>query len=166
MTTIETVMMIPLYVFAFLGMFATFELYRTFATQQKIAYTIGDIISRETVPLDNSYMNGMRNLFKYLSNESSNSNVSLRVTVLYWDDDDNRHQRDWSQERGYRSSLSSNEVRDLYEVLPVMVDNERLILVETGFKYTTPFNTGLGDFEMKNRVFTRPRYAPQLLYDN
>ncbi|NRB02284.1 MAG: hypothetical protein HRU30_03375 [Rhodobacteraceae bacterium] len=163
--TIETVLMIPLYVTAFVTMFATFEVYRMHAVQQKVAFTIGDIISRETIPLDNSYMVGMRDLMKYLSETNVNSDVSLRITVVRWDDDDNRHYLDWSEERGFRSALNNGDVLDLGDRLPVMSDNERVILVETALKYDPPVDIGLGEFTIENRVFTRPRYAPQVLYD-
>ncbi len=163
---VETVIVIPMMFWTYMATYAIYDVYRMHSLQQKIAYSIGDIISRETNPIDNDYLIGMRDLVKYMSNISSNSDMSLRVTVVRWNESQNRHERDWSREKGYRSSLSKDDVRNMTDKLPVMTNNERLILVETAVKYTSLFNIGLGDFEIENRVFTRPRYAPQVLWSS
>lgn len=166
--TLETILMVPLFTTAFFGMYATFDAYRMHAVQQKIAYSIGDIISRETTPINDAYMTGMRNLVKYLSRIDSNNDISVRVTIIRYDEDSNRYRRDWSRERGFRQGLTTNEVEwlGLNQRLPVMSDNDRLILVETAVKYTPPVDFGLPEFNIQNRVFTRPRYAPQVLFSN
>jgi len=45
-----------------------------------------------------------------------------------------------------------------------MPHNERLTIVETFVKYDPPFNSGLSNHEITNFVFTRPRYAPRVLW--
>ncbi|UYV38639.1 hypothetical protein N4R57_06200 [Rhodobacteraceae bacterium D3-12] len=47
----------------------------------------------------------------------------------------------------------------------MMVDEERIILVETWTDYNAPFNVGLNGQTISTFVFTRPRFAPQLLFD-
>ena len=49
--------------------------------------------------------------------------------------------------------------------LPVVPNNERLILVETWADYNPPFNVGINRQYLYNFVFTRPRFAPQVKYE-
>ena len=49
--------------------------------------------------------------------------------------------------------------------LPLMVDEERQILVETRTVYEPPFTVGLSQQTLRTFVFTRPRFAPQVLFD-
>ena len=163
---VETVIAIPMMFWTYMAMYSIFDTYRMHSLQQKVAYSVGDIISRQTTPVDNAFLTGLRDLSKYLSDIDTNSDISLRVTVVRWDADERVHKRDWSKEKGFRDNLSSQDVENLKEKLPVMSDNERLIVVETAAKYTPPFNIGLGDFTIENRVFTRPRYAPQVLWSD
>jgi hypothetical protein len=50
--------------------------------------------------------------------------------------------------------------------LPTLLDNERVIVVETQTDYDTPFpiNEFVTDDLFYNFVFTRPRFAPQLVW--
>lgn len=162
---VETVIILPMLFWAYLSMFAIFDAYRQHAINQKVAYTIGDIISRETNPVTPSYMNGARELVRYLSSARQTSDVAIRVTSVRWDGNNNIYRRDWSEKRGWVSRLSNNEVQALASRLPTMPHNERVMIVETFVKYDPPFNTGLQNRTITNFVFTRPRYAPRVLWD-
>ncbi|MBY5931528.1 hypothetical protein KUV51_00845 [Tateyamaria omphalii] len=162
---IETVILIPLLFWAYLSMFAIFDSYRQHSINQKAAYTLGDIISRETTPLDNSYLDGTQKIFAYLTNNAT-SNVAIRVTSVKYDAVNDVYKRDWSRARGWKKGLSHNEVNSLKHLLPVLPHNERVMVVETFAKYDAPFETGLKDREIENFVFTRPRYAPRVLWTN
>lgn len=160
---VEAVVILPMMFWTFLAVFATFHSYRTYAVNQKAAYTIGDMVSRETNPIDNDYLAGARSLFEYLTG-AENSESSVRVTVVRYDAATDKYERDWSREKGYLDAASSAEVNTWNARLPVMPDNQRVIVVETAMKYDPPFKTGLADREVKNFVFTKPRYAPQVLW--
>ncbi|KIC47975.1 TadE/TadG family type IV pilus assembly protein [Tateyamaria sp. ANG-S1] len=162
---VETAIIVPVLFWAYLSMFAIFDSYRQHSINQKAAYTIGDIISRETTPLDSSYLNGTREILAYLTNNAK-SDVAVRVTSVKYDANNDVYKRDWSRARGWQPALSNNQVADLRQVLPVMPHNERVMVVETFSRYEPPFDTGLQDREITNFVFTRPRYAPRVLWSN
>ena len=63
-------------------------------------------------------------------------------------------------------ALSNEAIQALRDDLPVMPDNETVVVVETFVRYDPPFNTGLTNREIHNFVFTRPRYAPQVLWND
>ncbi|WP_299546789.1 TadE/TadG family type IV pilus assembly protein [uncultured Tateyamaria sp.] len=162
---VETVLIIPVLFWAYLSMFAIFDAYRQHSINQKAAYTIGDIISRETTPLDGDYLDGTREILAYLT-ANAETNVAVRVTSVKYDGVNDVYKRDWSQAKGWKPALSNNDVGKLKSLLPVMPHNERVMVVETFVKYDPPFETGLQDREIENFVFTRPRYAPRVLWSN
>lgn len=159
---IEAVIIMPMIFWTFLSLFSIFDSFRMYSINQKAAFTIGDAISRETLPIDGEYLSGALNLFEYLS--KSQGNAAIRVTSLRYDAGNDRFRRDWSETRGWVDSLSNSDVRNWTDRLPIMVNNERLILVETWNRYEPPFRTGLELNEIKNFVFTRPRYAPRVCW--
>ncbi|MEL7099236.1 MAG: TadE/TadG family type IV pilus assembly protein [Pseudomonadota bacterium] len=162
---VETVIILPLLFWAYLSMFAIFDAYRQHAINQKAAFTIGDIVSRQTTPLDNAFLDGMRNTLKYLTN-SRNSETSIRITSIKYDANKDIYKRDWSRKRGWVPALKNSDVKNWHNRLPIMIHNERLVLVETFVKYDPPFATGLQERTITNFVFTSPRYAPQVLWEN
>lgn len=160
----EAVIALPVIFWAFLAAFVFFDAYRQSSINLKAAYMVGDTLSRETNSIDDDYMDGMKGLFDHLAGRATNTR--MRVTVLQWDDEDEAYLRDWSEARGAVSPLAQNDLSGIADKLPVMADNERVILVETWSHYTPPFKIGLPAQDMYNFVFTSPRFAPLLRYSS
>jgi hypothetical protein len=159
---LEAMIMLPLLFWTFLALFSIFDTFRTYSANQKAAFTVGDAISRETMPIDDQYLAGIHEMFEYLA--LSNGGSSMRVSSIYFDEENNRHYTDWSQAVGGRSPLSDGDIGNWSNKLPIMVNNERLVLVETWASYDPPFKTGLEQREIRNFNFTRPRYAPRVCW--
>ncbi len=123
------------------------------------------MLSRETLPITPSYMTNARNIYKDLSGLSPGE-TALRVTLLRWDGPNNRFKVDWSQRRGDIPRLRNRDVRDYDDLLPPLISNERIILVETASDYDPAFSVGLSPRVIETFVFTRPRFAPQLVWDS
>ncbi|WP_299281114.1 TadE/TadG family type IV pilus assembly protein [uncultured Tateyamaria sp.] len=162
---VETVLIIPALFWAYLAMFATFDAYRQHAVGIKAAYTIGDIISRETTPLNVDYLTGTRKLLAYLT-ANEETDVAVRITSIKYNGTDKEYRRHWSRKRGWMPALTDEQVNDMAYRLPVLPHNEHIMLVETFVKYDPPFDTGLKAREIHNAVFTRPRYAPRVLWSS
>ena len=160
---VETIIILPVLFWAYLSMFAIFDAYRQHSINQKAAYTISDVISRETNGIDDAYLNGTREMLGYLT-ANELTEVSIRVTSVRYNLNDDSYKRDWSEAAGWVGPLSNNDVEGLEDDLPILPHNERVVVVETFVKYDPPFNTGLQEREIHNFVFTRPRYAPQVLW--
>ena len=158
------VIMLPLLFWAFLSMFSIFDAFRQYSINQKVAYTIGDMISRQTSPIDAKYLEGAQKLFDYLTFARGDS--ALRVTSVLYDADSDSYKSDWSKTRGAVLPAGQTEVTAWYSRLPVMPADERVMVVETWKDYTAPFATGLEKRTISNFVFTRPRYAPQVLWSD
>jgi len=159
---IEAMIMIPAILIVLVSIFTLYDAFRQNTMHQKAAYTIGDMVSRETMSIDNDYIDGVQGIFKTLTRSSQES--SVRISILYYDEGTNTFKLDWSESRGDHQALTENDVSGWATRLPVLVDQERIIVVETYADYVPPFNTGLGTREISNFIFTRPRYAPQVTW--
>jgi hypothetical protein len=161
---IEAVILIPLLIWVFLALYATFHTYRTHMVNQKAAYTIGDMVSRETYPLDQAYLTGTRSFFAFLTGANS-ADLSVRLTVVFYDEETDTYQMDWSKAIGV-SPVTEEDVLGWADALPTLLDQDRITVVETFHNYDPPFNTNLTTHTVANFVFTRPRYTPQILWED
>lgn len=161
--TVEAVVMFPILFWAMLSMLVFFDAYRQSSLNVKAAYTLSDMFSREVEPISPAYLDGARNLFAELAR--SDSDVKMRVTVVYYHAGNKRFYRDWSHQRGGVPVLSNADLVNMKDRLPSVPDNERLILVETWSDYRPPFNVGIKQQDLYNFVFTRPRFAPQVKFE-
>ncbi|MEM6305589.1 MAG: hypothetical protein AAF744_12790 [Pseudomonadota bacterium] len=160
---VEAMLVMPVMFWAFLSMFAIHDAFRAYGIHQKAAYSIGDAISRETVPIDDAYFDGMHDMFEYLAH--SQGETDIRISQIWFDGDNDQYRLDWSEVRGGIPPLSDGEVQNWHDRLPVMPGNERVVLLETWSTYDAPFETGLTNDEIRTFVFTRPRYAPRVCFD-
>ncbi|MDC0136835.1 hypothetical protein OAI26_09400 [Sulfitobacter sp.] len=159
---IEAMIMIPLMFGVMVTSMTMLDLVRQHGAHQKAAFTIGDMVSRETLPLDADYLEGTHHLLNSLTRTPKDS--SLRLSVVRYDSKNDIMKLDWSKTSGGYTVLSNNQVRSWTSKLPHMVHNERMIIVETFARWESLFNIGLGVQEIDNFVFTRPHYAPQVLW--
>ena len=161
---VEAVLILPFLLWAFLASFVYYDAFRQSSINLKAAYTIGDMLSRETAAVNDAYVNSLQSLFAFLAKDGSDP--AVRVSVARWDEDDNRYELDWSEGRADRPPLSEENINAMRDRLPNLPDNERVILVETWSTYKPTFNVGLKEDLLYNLVFTSPRFAPQLVWEN
>jgi hypothetical protein len=170
--TVETLLILPILLWAFLATFSFFNVYRAKGLALKASYSVSDLLSRQTDPVNAAFIEGIKEVFEYLT-PGSNS-AWMRVTVLRChrrcDAADRQLKRDWSYATAGHSVVSDNDLRRKYsDVIPVLASGERLIMVETGSTYDpmfSPYLTGLGVQTTNELVLTRPRFAPQLLWES
>lgn len=162
--SVEFIVMAPIVFWAYASMFSWFDAYRQVGVHEKSAFTIADMISRETEPLTPDYIDATRDLVEFLTR--ANSQPDLRVSVIRYVKKDDQFRLDWSQKRGNIEKLRNSDVKNWHDKLPEMVNGERIILVETKLEYTPPFLYGLMEENtIRTFVFARPRFAPKVTYD-
>jgi len=160
---IEAVIILPLLFMTFLSLFSIFDAFNQYSANQKAAYTVGDMLSRETAHVDNDYLDGTHQLFDYLTRSPQES--ALRISLLKYNLAGDDYEVFWSQTRGWKTPLTTADVTGWNDRIPTMPDDEYVIITETWSKYEPPFKTGLENTEIRNFIFTRPRYAPCVLWD-
>lgn len=160
--TVEFAIICPILFWAYSANYVFFDGYRQSAINLKAAYTVGDLISRETQIITPDYIDSMYSLSQLLTR--AESPMSMRITVIRWDEEDDQYYLDWSQARGTVVELQQADIVDLAERLPVMPDEERVIVVETWNTWTPVVWTGMRERQLDNFIFTRPRFAPQVVF--
>lgn len=168
--TVEAVLILPPLLWAFLVTFSWFDVYRVKSQSLKANYAISDLMSRETRTLDMAYLNGVEQVFEFLTR--ADTDAWVRVTVVRCTDDcgdpDRTLKRDWSKATDSVPTLSDADVMEQLEaIVPVIPSGERVIVVETSMQYTPPFSeklTGIAPRTLRDVVMTRPRFAPQLCW--
>lgn len=171
--SVEFLLSFPLLVWAMLATLQYFDAFRTKLISTKATMTIADMFSRETGYVDNIYLNGTEELFKYLT--YAESSPDFRVTVVYWDATEAAHKVVWSKNRTSLGDLDNAKIGAYFDVIPVMGDGERAIMVETVTDYSPKFGTGIGEIfrmkglepsEIRSLQVIRPRFAPTVCWDD
>jgi Flp pilus assembly protein TadG len=161
--TMEAMLALPILFWAYMAMFVFFDAYRAKNTNIKAAYTISDLLSRETVPLDQTYLDGLDDMFAYLT--TAKTRGWLRITVIGYNDKTGGYTLDWSRATGKENPVYTvGDLDQLAKKLPLISAGETLIVVETFARYTPSFSVGLVTLSLDNFVVTTPRFAPTLLF--
>lgn len=162
--SVEFVIYLPLMLGMFAAIYTFFDAFRRDSVNLKAAYTISDLISRETAAINDDYLDSMYEMTKLLIRQDSQ--LGLRVSVIRWDEDDNAYYVDWSEVRGTSDiTWTDGTINTVATKLPTMPDQERVILVETFNEMEPAFEVGLPTLELDNFVFTRPRFAPLVAFE-
>ncbi len=178
--TVEAVMILPIMLWGYFGMFILFEGYRALGANIRVGYTISDMISRETNAINAAYLEGLNNMQDVLT--QSQHRTVLRVTVVTYDDDDNEYTLEWSYSTAGQQAIEDVDLDTaIMPYLPPMQDGGTQIIVETWMAfepplsvtldglYTAPDGTdrvGFGPFYFESLVVTRPRFAGQLIWES
>jgi len=162
--SVEFIVMAPIIFWAYASMFSWFDAYRQVGVHDKAAFTIADMISRETNPINDDYIDATRNLVGFLARVQDEPDI--RVSVIRYVERDDEFRLYWSEKRGSIGELRDSDVRNWHDKLPSLVDGEHIILVETKIEYTPPFLYGLmRDNTVRSFVFARPRFAPKVCWE-
>ncbi len=164
---IETMLTLPIIFWTIIGCYTFFDAYRQSASNLKAAYTIGDLISRETQEIDETYVDSMHQLMQIMIRNTEN--VSMRLTLIAFDEEEDRHFVRWSTVRGFDTEWTDGNIHLMRDRLPPMPNADTLIVVETSNDFQPPlvfgvlFNWGLiGEIELNNFIFTRPRFTNEI----
>ncbi|MFW8634388.1 TadE/TadG family type IV pilus assembly protein [Cribrihabitans pelagius] len=161
--SIEFAFYAPLLLGLFAAIYTFFDAFRQENVNLKAAYTISDLISRETNYVNEAYIDSMHALAGLLVR--GGTSLSTRISVVRWDEAGNRYYVDWSKVRGTAyTEWADGDINNIKEKLPAMPDQERVILVETKNSVEPAFNIGLPSMAIENFIFTRPRFAPQVVF--
>ncbi|WP_299636684.1 hypothetical protein [uncultured Ruegeria sp.] len=158
--TVEAIMIFPLLLWTITFTFTAFEGFRQSASNLKAAYTVSDLISRESAAVTDVYIDSLHELMGEMIN--NRSEVRIRVSLVRFDQIDNRHYVEWSTVRGYDTEWNDNNIQEIENRLPPMPDQDTVILVETSNEYIPQFKPGWDlatGITFENFIFTRPRFS-------
>ena len=170
--SIEAVFAFPMLFWAATALFTFFDAYKVQNASYRGNYTISDMISRETEPIDQTYVDGLHQVFRFMTHTGPETSW-LRVSVVKCNSDcGDEAARDlefvWSHSAGGARSLTAADLPFFADKIPLMAFGDPLILVETSRQYRPPFASALVSFAERNlvsHVVTRPRFANQVCWE-
>ncbi|TCP62908.1 hypothetical protein EV663_101168 [Rhodovulum bhavnagarense] len=171
----ELVIVLPL-LMAWVGMsLVFFDGYYMRVVNQKAAYTLSDLMSREIgTKIGPAYIEGMDDVFEFLT-AADDASAAIRVSMVYCedhcaaDDPERKLNLDWSHSTSSaHPKLTAADLNsDYLDKIPLAMKADRQIMVETYFDFVPLFNVGLSDtINMETRVITRLRFDSFLEWDD
>lgn len=168
----EAVIVLPIMLWSYLALFVYWDAYRSLNSMQKASYTLSDMISREMLPVNQTYVNGMKSVMEYLIDDDQD--VALRVTSVTWDQETLKFMVHWSATTSTTLPVLTNTtlqtlINDGTTTnvrMPEMSDGDYVVLVETTVGYHPAFNVGLSDSVQEQFIVTRPRFVPCISFAN
>ena len=161
--TLEALLMFPLLIWAYVSTFVFFDAFRTKNANMKAAYTISDMLSRQTNPVNQAYLDGLNEVYDFLA--SSPHPTWIRVSVVTWDEDDVQFEVEWSESTKSQTAWTTESLDEIVPRIPAMSHADTVIIVETHMTYEPMFRLGLRTLDFDNFVVTSPRFAPRLCWD-
>ncbi len=105
----------------------------------------------------------MNTLFDYLT--FSRLPTTIRVSSVFWDNDNDRNAIAWSYGTGTKPGLTTTELQSQANRIPVMATGDYVIVVETFMAYEPIFNVGLDAQWFRQFITTRPRFTTCITWD-
>lgn len=169
--TLEAVIILPALIVIFAISWLYFDVMRQQAINQKANYTIGDIISRETEILDDTYIDNARNLLFHLA-QAQGDDIDLRISVVQYNKKGNgvsngneTYDLVWSVARGDWPALTQGDMTTYLPALPILAVGDQTIIVESRDWYQPLVHLANDGFDITTYSFTRPRFASQVIFE-
>jgi Flp pilus assembly protein TadG len=158
--TVEAVVIFPLLVWAYTAMFVFWDAFKTQNINLKATYTIADMISREQELICNSYIEGARSIYAFLSPGDTNHQIRVTSVRQLRDEDDNVEWEFWSFATS--GMVPYTELDQFQDIMPMMADFDSLLIVNTATDWTPSFNAGLSAMTLSETVVTSPRFQSHI----
>lgn len=162
---IEALLVTPGLIIFLMFAYTAFSAFQAKAQANKANYTISDYISRQTDTIDDTFLDGLAQLYEFLNNYSD---TDMRVSAVeyYIDEDENEgYDLVWSYATGDYTKLTDDTVSEIEERIPLLADGEQVLVVETVRDWTPVFNVGFNTIAFTDIVTTKPRFATQVDYE-
>lgn len=159
----EFAVLFPFLLLLYLAMFVFWDAFQVQCVTIRATETIADMMSRETGSFDEEYLDGMHEVFDWLTFSRANTAMRISAVATTLDAEGSETLEVlWSRATG--GGVPVTEIAELEANVPAPGVGEQLIVVETFYPHTPIFEVGLASREFHHIVATRPRYVPQVLW--
>lgn len=162
----ETVIVLPMLLWAYIGLFVYWDCFRSLNTVQKATYTVSDMLSRAQTGITSSYIDGLEQVVEYLIDHDQNA--TMRVTSISWNTVNNRFEVHWSRSTDQTGlpPLTTVTLQNFTSQIPTMTAGDYVVIVEVKVPYVPSFNVGMTAQTFNEFIVTRPRFLPCIPLDN
>lgn len=163
---IEAVMILPVMLMAWIGLYAFWEAFNARSSVQKATFVAADVLSREMVPVSDAFLDGLDTSMEYLVN--SRFNVSSRFTSITRTGPlDSDVAVVWSYSpSSAMTALTTSDLVAQAATLPKLAAGSTALVVDTQMAYSLPFTVPIASYvvpsSFSDRVVLRPRFLPKL----
>jgi Flp pilus assembly protein TadG len=163
--TVEAIIVLPTVIFGLLFVYTYFSAFQVKSMANKAAYTVSDYLSRQTEPVNASFIEGLADIYGFLTNTG---NKGLRISSFTWSDSDGTgdYELQWSYAADSGQPLTGETMTTVLSRLPYLENGETVLLVESSTDWTPIFDVGLTMLPFSDFVATKPRFATQVLFDD
>lgn len=166
--TIETLIVLPVVIWALLASVTFTDAFRHKTTLQKSVFTAGDLISRANGrAITPDYIDGV---YKFVQRMNDGPHqIRIRITLIGWDEPEQQLRVVWSNGAHAGAFGPLDDVilnLDYAPFIPTITQGETLLLAEGWLDYTPPFEVGLSARTLGEMALLRPRFAPGISYDD
>ncbi len=168
--SVELVLVLPMLTLWFAASFIFFDVFRVSYVNDKAAYTVADLISRQMTAIDADDIDGMNKIFDFLIDDRGLTWIRVS-SVQYIKGDpsigvDDQYLVEWSSAtRGHQEFGPTGMTEyDLVKYIPIMGNLETVILTETFTRYIPPLEGFIPEQNMSTFIVTRPRFVPRILF--
>lgn len=162
----ETVIMLPVLIWALMAMAAYWDVYRTINRQQKAVYAVADVIARQR-SVTPAYVDAMDDVVNYMLDDGQT--VKLRLTSVGWDEATLKFFVKWSRSPdGKLPALTNATLQALTGKIPAMTASSTVMLLETQLNYKPNIqvaftdNVGVAEQTLTQFIVTRPRFSDKV----
>jgi Flp pilus assembly protein TadG len=162
---LETVVMLPILIWALLAMVVYWDAFRAVNRLDKATYALADTLSRQQAPVASTTVDRWDDFVEYMMN--NNYTAQVRVTSYRWVPANNRFEVLWSRSPGnLRPQLTTTSLQMVANRLPLMAATEYGILTETWVNYEPPLSVPfMGAIQIQNMTLekftpTPTRFSP------
>ena len=170
--SVEAVLILPILFWAICATYTFFHAFKVQNAANRANYTISDILSRETDLVNADYINGLHNLYEYMS-RNRDGGTWIRVSVVTCrtrcDKENRQLVMEWSQATGSATAYGSSDIGSLEQYIPQLPKGDSLTMVETSSDYEPMFQgivPNFGSRKLVSQSVTRPRFTQQLVWDD
>ncbi|MBL9052595.1 MAG: hypothetical protein JNN02_02590 [Tabrizicola sp.] len=166
---VEFMILLPMMIWAFVALVVYWDVFKTINVSQKAAYSIADLLSRQVIVTED-FLDGMEDVMDFLTPGVGDSRV--RITSLRFEANNLAVTTDdvyeiiftHSSDTTLAPEYTSVNVQNLKPLIPIMDNQDSVIIVETWVDFTPDFDIGvlnmapgLGDQTFTQFIVTRPR---------
>ena len=161
---VEAVIVLPFLMWGYVATFVYFNAFLSQTINLKSAYTIADLVSRQQKVLTPTDINGMKKVYDFLNHTAETGQTgSIRVTDVYWDDNEMAYKVNWSYATDGGSIQTDDTINNYAGDLPKLAVGDTEIVVETWLTFTPSFNVGITSRTFHQLVVSRPR-GPDVIF--
>jgi Flp pilus assembly protein TadG len=165
---VDSVLMMPVLLLVYTSAYVWYDGFRVQNLVQKATYTLADMIGRETVPMTDAYLDGLRGIGDFMT--QTPADAQLRVTSLRClsdcgDEDQRQLDMCWSWASGTVQPYDATSFAAIEDRIPLMVLGDTVVITEM-FLDHDPVLPVMEPVTMSTFIVMRPRFAPQVLLDD